>query len=104
MPQSSLPDRTYYIDGEIISVESQCTYRCVVLPDDEELSFRWEMKLSQCTYRCVVLPDLSGLDLPGRSRRSQCTYRCVVLPYRSSPTRPFGTTRVSMHLQVRGAP
>ena len=33
MPQSSLPDRTYYIDGEIISVESQCTYRCVVLPD-----------------------------------------------------------------------
>jgi len=33
MSQSSLPDRTYYIDGEIISVESQCTYRCVVLPD-----------------------------------------------------------------------
>ena len=58
------------------------------------------MKLSQCTYRCVVLPDViptatmsplmsqctySSLTIRGRGRlpavdRSQCTYRCVVLP------------------------
>ena len=36
--------------------------------------------LSQCTYRCVVLPD-SIMDTPATSR-----------------------PRVSMHLQVRGAP
>ena len=36
---------------------SQCTYRCVVLPDlisEEEIM---TVIMSQCTYRCVVLPD-----------------------------------------------
>ena len=59
--------------------------------------------MSQCTYRCVVLPDLHeaahrvgrfGLNAPTGAwcsltpeppwkrsvERSQCTYRCVVLP------------------------
>jgi len=60
---------------------SQCTYRCVVLPD-------W-ISLSNCSGR------LSGLNAPTgawcslttpssnstrRSLLSQCTYRCVVLP------------------------
>ena len=62
-------------------------------------------ELSQCTCRCVVLPDvcLSSPATDGSSL-SQCTYRCVVLPdlMRSLPyQRP---TLVSMHLQVRGAP
>ena len=61
-------------------------------------------RLSQCTYRCVVLPDITrpaittsvwGLNAPtgawcsltinnidqqGLVGESQCTYRCVVLP------------------------
>ena len=36
--------------------------------------------LSQCTYRCVVLPDYSCGCLHHIWPRSQCTYRCVVLP------------------------
>ena len=107
------------------------------------------MKLSQCTYRCVVLPDViptatmsplmsqctySSLTIRGRGRlpavdRSQCTYRCVVLPDIAPTTckklgadslnAPTGAwysltvcrgvaagivQLVSMHLQVRGAP
>ena len=61
-------------------VLSQCTYRCVVLPDptigDEGLSGL----LSQCTYRCVVLPDAIVLLVAVLRSASQCTYRCVVLP------------------------
>ena len=36
---------------------------------------------SQCTYRCVVLPDraIDGWDNPA-IKSSQCTCRCVVLP------------------------
>ena len=84
---------------------SQCTYRCVVLPDDPPgLGGSGLPDPSQCTYRCVVLPDeedLSWLERQVRlnaptgawcsltggggsggsvSVRSQCTYRCVVLP------------------------
>ena len=59
---------------------SQCTYRCVVLPDVGTLACCAFMLGSQCTYRCVVLPDTRGdLMSPGRLL-SQCTYRCVVLP------------------------
>ena len=82
---------------------------------------------SQCTYRCVVLPDSSTRPVRLRGS-SQCTYRCVVLPDSTPRPRPFGSrmclnaptgawcslTRmrrleadlsvVSMHLQVRGAP
>ena len=35
---------------------------------------------SQCTYRCVVLPDGEVSGLPEPAEGSQCTYRCVVLP------------------------
>ena len=39
--------------------QSQCTYRCVVLPDVILLSARvLSTEQSQCTYRCVVLPDV----------------------------------------------
>ena len=61
---------------------------------------------SQCTYRCVVLPDryllAAGRRFPGVS---QCTYRCVVLPDGGTMVfvPPFNPV-VSMHLQVRGAP
>ena len=59
--------------------------------------------MSQCTYRCVVLPDKIIDEYRIFLKGSQCTYRCVVLP-----DVPFslerGFLRVSMHLQVRGAP
>ena len=35
---------------------------------------------------------------------SQCTYRCVVLPDMVSQSLRIFSRRVSMHLQVRGAP
>ena len=35
---------------------------------------------SQCTYRCVVLPDLIAFIVSLVLWESQCTYRCVVLP------------------------
>ena len=38
-------------------VGSQCTYRCVVLPDGLSERVSISTSLSQCTYRCVVLPD-----------------------------------------------
>ena len=80
---------------------SQCTYRCVVLPDSRTtMTSSTSSSTSQCTYRCVVPPDViptatmsplmsqctySSLTIRGRGRlpavdRSQCTYRCVVLP------------------------
>ena len=38
--------------------------------------------MSQCTYRCVVLPDLNETLVVCKKKTvtSQCTYRCVVLP------------------------
>ena len=84
---------------------SQCTYRCVVLPDGQTPAVGGYPVTSQCTYRCVVLPDsallvviniivvclnaptgawcsLTAAHTPAdwSSSRSQCTYRCVVLP------------------------
>ena len=54
-------------------VRSQCTYRCVVLPD---LSFRGRVCLyahqSQCTYRCVVLPDAMCDLLATRANWPSC--------------------------------
>ena len=42
---------------------SQCTYRCVVLPDMTQIELYMTLRdLSQCTYRCVVLPDNSSDD------------------------------------------
>ena len=109
---------------------SQCTYRCVVLPDrgpttatpTESSSLNaptgawcsltsgrksWESTSlpSQCTYRCVVLPDSRSSGLESSSEGgSQCTYRCVVLPDASQAGTGFFSDAVSMHLQVRGAP
>ena len=44
--------------------KSQCTYRCVVLPDNDKKEEDVAHK-SQCTYRCVVLltPTRSGRSL-----------------------------------------
>ena len=60
--------------------------------------------LSQCTYRCVVLPDVCFGLLHITNIWSQCTYRCVVLPDRWLGQWPSNVRCVSMHLQVRGAP
>ena len=59
---------------------------------------------SQCTYRCVVLPDYYKRRLPLTTKGSQCTYRCVVLPDESDFWEEIMRNLVSMHLQVRGAP
>ena len=59
---------------------SQCTYRCVVLPDEKTAYVAYERMLSQCIYRCVVLPDASLSAMVLSILLSQCTYRCVMLP------------------------
>ena len=59
---------------------------------------------SQCTYRCVVLPDAYLPNGPRRDILSQCTYRCVVLPDLPFYLSENVISEVSMHLQVRGAP
>ena len=108
---------------------SQCTYRCVVLPDLQVHHLRaappqglnaptgawcsltpwlqWSrasLGRSQCTYRCVVLPDSrSDSRLYLMPSLSQCTYRCVVLPDQQGGNHER-RLYVSMHLQVRGAP
>ena len=61
-------------------LESQCTYRCVVLPDAAFWAGAFSGLGSQCTYRCVVLPDIFSLSPVLAGYESQCTYRCVVLP------------------------
>ena len=82
---------------------SQCTYRCVVLPDIT-IGVMAALVLSQCTYRCVVLPDNTAVRETIQALESQCTYRCVVLPDRPLRSREAVRSGVSMHLQVRGAP
>ena len=59
--------------------------------------------VSQCTYRCVVLPDIPVM-VPPPPHESQCTYRCVVLPDDHDVEYSGVGYYVSMHLQVRGAP
>ena len=59
---------------------------------------------SQCTYRCVVLPDPHLSFWQAVGFWSQCTYRCVVLPDLRRQFTELGDELVSMHLQVRGAP
>ena len=83
---------------------SQCTYRCVVLPDSTPATALVLGVTSQCTYRCVVLPDSTTLLSAASLRLSQCTYRCVVLPDKIKIKIDAKIVVVSMHLQVRGAP
>ena len=110
-------------------MRSQCTYRCVVLPDALAWLINGAVVMSQCTYRCVVLPDGLYVRKTIGLGRSQCTYRCVVLPDTgamviiamiaiclNAPTGAWcsltgergaamaADDMVSMHLQVRGAP
>ena len=59
---------------------SQCTYRCVVLPDFAAVMIVFGVAKSQCTYRCVVLPDAGIPTMTWAFLASQCTCRCVVLP------------------------
>ena len=71
----------------------------------DELVYKADAWMSQCTYRCVVLPDIITAALTaGGQGKSQCTYRCVVLPDPGKFARGTDTLQVSMHLQVRGAP
>ena len=65
---------------------SQCTYRCVVLPDQVTQEAAWAVYMSQCTYRCVVLPDETLEEESCSLSASQCTYRCVVLPDKARAT------------------
>ena len=75
-----LPDRTVCCCAFMLG-KSQCTYRCVVLPDCRSFIVLVTAESSQCTYRCVALPDMTlTLDNTSWSATSQCTCRCVVLP------------------------
>ena len=59
-----------------------------------------EADRSQCTYRCVVLPDMFYIDGEVFTVESQCIYRCVVLPDERRRTPVRHDHFVSMHLQV----
>ena len=50
-----------------------------------------------------MLPDGGVYQGAGEADESQCTYRCVVLPDEIERFRLL-IEKVSMHLQVRGAP
>ena len=76
-----LPDGKLFVLFIMVGIPSQCTYRCVVLPDTAlETLLSQKERASQCTYRCVVLPDNNNSWASGDFIWSQCTYRCVVLP------------------------
>ena len=76
-----------------------------MLPDGRREETLTTRQTSQCTYRCVVLPDLRLFaEIITVSFVSQCTYRCVVLPDARKLKGDDDEGRVSMHLQVRGAP
>ena len=74
---------------------SRYTYRCVALPDADDMITVTFLLPSQCTYRCVVLPDFHCQTVRGNCRQSQCTYRCVVLPDEKAPTSTFSGTRLN---------
>ena len=80
-----LPDLIAFIVS-LVLWESQCTYRCVVLPDTEIIDYYILPRLrSQCTYRCVVLPDPCL-----RERRYDATSRArsATGPGSTPPDRP----------------
>ena len=60
---------------------SQCTYRCVVLPDST-LSRQFSTTLPSLNaptgaWCSLTISSDGAVELP---QQSQCTYRCVVLP------------------------
>ena len=69
------------INHEIVSLRSQCTYRCVVLPDADQFEMITTFKV--------------GLNAPTGAWCSLTTIE--IQDYRKE-------SKVSMHLQVRGAP
>ena len=76
---------------------------CSLTPDHDDIDAKADR--SQCTYRCVVLPDTElGDRIHAIGGLSQCTYRCVVLPDDDEASTMTLNLDVSMHLQVRGAP
>ena len=58
---------------------SQCTYRCVVIPDSRcggIWNRSWCLNAPTGAWCSLTLHDLTGT----RKHTSQCIYRCVVLP------------------------
>ena len=74
----SLTVKGITVDGE--AIESQCTYRCVVLPDDTSPKLLGQS--GSLNAPTGAWCSLTGLMISHRAVRgeSQCTYRCVVLP------------------------
>ena len=107
---------------------SQCTYRCVVLPDPDAPSGApdhhclnaptgaWCSLTNLSAHSERKLPSLNAptgawcsltiwlVNLAIAAVTSQCTYRCVVLPDSFCSKFRIKGRSVSMHLQVRGAP
>ena len=82
----SLTVKGITVDGE--AIESQCTYRCVVLPDDTSPKLLGQSgSLNAPTGAWCSLTRTPGLF--EEELRSQCTYRCVVLPdHQPDPRHP----------------
>ena len=84
---------------------SQCTYRCVVLPDRARHFFHpdavWSLNAPTGAWCSLTLASRA---LEASASPSQCTYRCVVLPDLPYDGPYVRGIVVSMHLQVRGAP
>ena len=98
-----LPDRSdVYYHFPVLCLNAPTGAWCSLTASAASLSAAFAG--SQCTYRCVVLPDLVLADLKVGMRMSQCTYRCVVLPDAADRGVFDDRGEVSMHLQVRGAP
>ena len=64
-----------------MSLPSQCTYRCVVLPDGHTPTARhFVISLNAPTGAwCSLTAVIAAIQLI-KNGQSQCTYRCVVLP------------------------
>ena len=110
-----------------MGILSQCTYRCVVLPDPPDTDSSrcttclnaptgaWCSLTSMDSWRgsraaCLNAPTGAWCSLTEDiwkttfQKTSQCTYRCVVLPDLAVQVGEARAEEVSMHLQVRGAP
>ena len=123
-----LPDLPTRRETNPAGLRSQCTYRCVVLPDGiagftlgraSGLNAPTGAWCSLTITVVTVTVILIGLNAPTgawcsltptakktakAAKKSQCTYRCVVLPDCRVQSQDYSLDLVSMHLQVRGAP
>ena len=69
-----LPDRCFRTINPTFAFVSQCTYRCVVLPDEE-----WETELTQ-PEGCLNAPTGAWCSLTSLSESALCRPPCLNAP------------------------